>query len=195
MRKSIVLLMLIGCGERWTVAGGQARSTNVHGSRFVQQAKDIVGGWAGKRSLSMSGLFAPNWADRTSLSLPSFVDPNAAKMFAFDFRRDGSYSYIAWQGRSVWTSHNGTFTVTRATDAATSRYPSLLTLVADAHTMGSTPAHQPQELPLGLRQLGSEGRTFRLRDSSTGGLLLVDTSVTGRDLANDIESFGLHRIQ
>ncbi len=154
---------------------------------------NIVGVWAGRRSLSMTGGFFPNWADGSSFSLPKFTDPNPPRIFIFEFRTDRTYSFEFGQGDAIWTSHSGTVALSRATDEASDRYPYLLTLTPFRQTLRTSPARRAEDMAPGLAELGPEARTFRLRSVEGDGLRLIDASAGG--WLNDIGYFALYPVE
>ena len=160
----------------------------------IRQAKDIAGLWTGSRGIVNSEAREfRNWADGSFMYWPRVQDPNA-KIFVFDFKPDGTYSFGYGAGGVVWTSHSGRYSVTRATDADSARYPFLLTLSPSPDTVRTNPARQPHQMPSGLGELEKGSRGFRLKDSSVDGLVLMDVSIRGRDVENDIGSFRIYQV-
>ena len=168
------------CARLIFVAGGCAALCGSHG--FVIEAQqaplrcemgDITGRWIGRRI--------------------RFAGDTEAKTFTFTFNRNGTYDYAAGQGAITWTSHQGQFAISRGTDEASRRYPCLVTLQPTRSTVTSSPASQPETLPLGLRTLSQDReRVLRIKQSASGGILVIDVSAV--DWKNDIESFGLSRM-
>jgi hypothetical protein len=158
-----------------------------------QGGANIVGLWAGRKSLSTTGGFFPNWADGSSFSLPKFTDPNPPRIFIFEFRADRTYSFSYGQGDAIWTSHSGTVALSRATDEARHRYPYLLTLTPLPQTLRTSPARRAEDMPRGLAELGPGARTFRLRSVEGDGLRMIDASAEG--WLNDIDYFALYPVE
>jgi hypothetical protein len=158
-----------------------------------QGEANIIGFWAGHKSLSMTGGFFPNWADGSSFNLPKFTDPNPPRIFVVEFRADRTYSFAFGQGDAIWTSHSGTVALSRATDRASGRYPYLLTLTPLPETLTTSPAKRAESMPPGLAELGPGPRTFRLRSVEGDGLRMIDAGAG--DWLNDIGYFALYPIE
>ena len=137
---------------------------------------EIAGQWAGRKGIRLGDEF------------------KVSSLYAFRFGSDGSYSYVVGDEAGTAASHSGTFVTTEAADEGGRRYPCLLTLQPSKSTVRRDLNRNIGSAPKGFESL-SDGAltTFRVRQSAGGELLLIHTSVTGRDLENDIGSFRLTR--
>lgn len=113
-------------------------------------------------------------------------------LFGFEFRADGSYTFVMGDEGGVGAQHDGRFS-TQPSPGGASRYPCLIVLRPDRSSVQSHPGHQPQDFKPGLDSLyNASETTFRIRNSVTAGdLLFIDSRVAGSDLTNDIGSFAL----
>ena len=112
--------------------------------------------------------------------------------FGFEFRADGTYTFVMGDEGGDGTQHQGRFS-TQPSPGGASRYPCLIVLHPDRSSVQNHPGHQPEDLKPGLDSLyNASDTTFRIRNSVTAGdLLFIDSRVAGSDLANDIGSFAL----
>jgi len=150
---------------------------------------NIVGRLVGRLGFSSTGGFFGNWADGSGLLLPKVTDPNE-KVYAFQFDADGRYRFEFGQGGEVWTSHLGRYSVTRATDKGSRKFPYLLHLMPLPASFKTTMRVTD---PVGIGELERGPRTFRLIEDSTGEFKLMDVSLG--DFVNDIGLFRIIRVR
>ena len=114
-------------------------------------------------------------------------------LFSFEFGGDGTYTFTLGNETKVWASHAGRYSVSAAVDGGSQRYPCLVRLQPSLNTIRRDSSQRINDDPIGFRDLsnGTEA-TFRFRQTpGSHPLSLLHTSVTGRDVLNDIGSFGL----
>ncbi len=108
---------------------------------------------------------------------------------AFQFNPDGTYTYSAGQGRFVWLSHQGTYSITQSQGEESRTWPCRITLTPIPATAKVNPDNKLGLMPLHSRNLmDDQKRTFRL--SGWGNhLSFMDTELSWRDVG----MFGVER--
>ena len=101
---------------------------------------------------------------------------------AFQFRPDGTYSYLAGQGGFRWTSHQGAFAIGRNAGPSSRSYPCLIRLTPNPSTVWNNPQNKLGLMPLQARNLmDDQEHTFRVQPIGNR-LVLHDTQLDWRDV-------------
>lgn len=107
----------------------------------------------------------------------------------FQFNPDGTYAYSAGQGRFLWISHQGTYTISPSSGEESRSWPCRITLVPNSATARVNPDNKLGLMPLHARNLmDNEKHTFRLNGWGNH-LSFMDIELPWRDVG----SFGVER--